>query len=122
MQVIYKSENNYKHGGVAEISAEEDWNGEIVLYSEEESSEYDDTMSKQTQKLFDLIFEYNCFTGLDWEYNDGPYGYGGNDPHSCKIGVAVQTPSQHERLEAALELQSWLEGKLPESEIAAYFE
>lgn len=79
-------------------------------------------MSKQTQKLFDLIFEYNCFIGLDWEYNDGRHGYGGYDPHSYTIEVEVQTPSQHERLEAALELQSWLEGKLPESEIAVYFE
>ena len=118
-QVIYKSESEYHKGGVKEVCAE-DKNGDLVLYSKDEDDE--DILSQQSQQLLDLIFEYNYFTGIEWEYNDGAYGYGGHDPYPCTIEVEVYAPSQHERIEAALELQSWLEGKLPEAEIITYFE
>ncbi len=107
-KVIYESENAYQCGGITEEIDTPDWYYDIVL-------------SKQAQKLFDLIFEYNYFTGLQWEYNDG-HGYTGYDPLSYTIEISLQAPSQHERLEAVLELQSWLEGKLPDEEIRAYFE
>jgi hypothetical protein len=106
-KVIYQSENDYYSGGVTEIDTR-DWNNEVIL-------------SKQARQLFDLIFEYNFFTGLYWEYKDGRHDYTGYDPSPYTIEVEVQASSQHERLEAALELQSWLEGKLPEEEIQSYF-
>lgn len=108
--VSYNSENDYHSGGVAEIDTGH-WNDHEV------------NLSKQAQQLFDLIFEYNFFTGLHWEYNDGPGGsYTSYEPLPYTIEVDVPAPTQHERLEAALELQSWLEGKLPDDEIRSYFE
>lgn len=108
-ELIYQSENEYRYGGIYKINTE-NWQNEFIL-------------SKQAQKLFELIFEYNFFTGLRWEYNDGLRGcYTSYDPCSYTIETSLQAPSQHERLEAALELQTWLEGKLPDDEIRYYCE
>ncbi len=106
--VIYESDNIYHSGGVTQEIVTRDWKHSVIL-------------SKQTQQLFNLIFEYNFCTGIDWVYNDGSHGYPGYDPHPCAVQVEVQPPSQHERIEAAFELQSWLEGKLPKDEIESYF-
>jgi len=107
LTVTYESDNRYGSGGIYEVI----------------SGEWDEvSLSKVAEKLFNLIFEHNFFTGIYWEYNDGSTsGYPAYDPHAYDIEIEVQAPSQHERLEAALELRSWLEGKLPEDEIESYF-
>ena len=107
IRIVYASENQYNFGGVNEISTDS-WDGEIVL-------------SKQAKQLFDMIFEHNYFTGIYWEYNDGPRGYTGYSHYPHSIEIEVQAPSQHERIEALLELQNWLEDKMPEEEIEALF-
>lgn len=107
-KLIYESENDYHYGGIAQIDTD-DW-----------IDEYEAILSRQAQQLFDLIFKCNFFTGLQWEYSDGR-GYTGYDPRPYTIEVEVHAPSQHERLEAALELHSWLEGKLSQEEICFYF-
>lgn len=108
LRVIYKAETKYHSGGVARIETDV-WDDEIVL-------------DRQVQQIFDLIFEYNFFTGLHWEYNDDGYGYTSYDPCPYTVEVEVQAPSYYERLEAEMELRSWLEGKLPEDETESYFE
>lgn len=80
-------------------------------------------LSEQAWRLLDIIFEYNYFIGLHWQYNNGIsnriYGY---DPYPLRIEIPVKTPSFHERMEACLELNEWLQGKLPDDEIRPYFE
>ncbi len=80
------------------------------------------TVPKSAQQLFNLIFEYNFFTGFTWEEDDSGPAYATHFRQPYIIIVKVQAPSQHERIEAALELQSWLKGKLPDDEIRAYIE
>lgn len=81
------------------------------------------TVPKSAQQLFNIIFEYNFFTGFSWEeYDSGLPAYACYFRRPLRIIVEVQAPSQHERIEAALELQSWLEGKLPDDEIRACIE
>lgn len=100
--LTYESENEYYSGGL-------NW-------------DFEGSRAKLAQKLFDLIFEHNYFTGIYWEYNDGERGYIGYDPFPYTLELEVQAPSQHERIEAALELQIWLQEKLPDDEIRAIFE
>lgn len=84
---------------------------------------YDEiAISDQAKQLFDLIFDYNFFIGGTLAPKYGGPGFNGYEIFPYRIAVEVQAPSQHERLEASLELQSWLSGKLTEEEIKSYFE
>ncbi len=99
VKVIYESKNDYHNGGLMEL-----WG----------TFKAKDIFTKQARELYKLIFEYNCFSGLDWSYSER--NHSGNrykSYHSSprEIKVTVESPSQHERLEAAKELRSWLEGK-----------
>jgi hypothetical protein len=122
ININYKSANDYYKGGVYAVGAK------LLLYRKDKNK--DNILSQQSQQLFDLIFEYNYFTGIYWEcleeqyghLNYFPNGYGGYYPAPHTISIKVNSPSQHERIEAALELQTWLEGKLPDDEIRAIFE
>lgn len=119
-RIIYESENYYQDGGVIEAI---DWDYEVIICTEERSiKDGEEIFSKQAEQLFNLIFEYNYFSGLYWEIGTRKPKYNDCFCVSETIEVKVESPAQHERLEAALELQSWLKGKLPEEEIRAYFE
>jgi hypothetical protein len=110
LKFTYESENDYNYGGLAKMEIGSPFG---YTYS---------NISKRVQNLFDVTFEYNLFTGLNWEYTDGQPDYTSYIPLSHTIEVEVQAPSQHEKLEAKFELQNWLKGKLPEEEIQFYFE
>lgn len=106
--VIYSSENDYNTGGV--------FPGVTI------GQEYH-AFSKQAKQLLNLIFEYNFFTGLYWEYTDGYPDYTrGYLPCPHELEIEIPHPSEHEKIEAALELQEWLQGKLPDKDIKSYFE
>ena len=121
ISITYESANDYYKGGIRSVGAK------LLLYRKDENKE--NVLSQQSQQLFDLIFKYNSFTGIDWDYleeqygylNYFPDGYGGYYPSPHTINIKVHSPLQHEKIEAALELQTWLGGKLPEAEIQALF-
>lgn len=134
--IYYSSENDYYTGGVFPV----------VKFPD-----YLHLLSKKTKQVFDLIYKYNFFTGLQWEvenqvglkcvhYDTGDCKlipietelrhYICNEPRQYVLPINISSPSSnHERIEAALErieapleLQEWLQGKLPEEEIKSYFE
>lgn len=76
--------------------------------------------SPRLLKLMDLVFDYNTFTGLAWEYNDGSYTHkSGYDPIGQAITFDVHKPSAHEVQEAFIALESWLQDKVPFNEISS---
>ena len=108
LTVFYQSQNDYHNGGVCNVA------------------EKLKNMSKQAQQLFDLIFKYNyfiirrCFLPIA-KFSQNRYASYNSVPIGI-IEVRVKFPLQYEKLEAALKLERWLKGKLPEEEIRAYFE
>lgn len=115
LKVIYHSFESYYPLGFGGINTV-DWYNKYDIK----------TFSPKAQQLFNLIFDYNFFTGFMLvpppEEMVYCYGYLSYEVHPYEFVVELQPPSEHERLEAIFELQSWLEGKLPEEEIRSYFE
>lgn len=108
-EVIYNSNNKYDEGGLMGVYNEK-FRFTHMLFP------------KDFDRLLNLILKHNFFVGLKLQLRHQKPGYAWRDRCSHEIRVTVQPPSQHERLEAAFELQSWLKGKLPDDEIRAYFE
>jgi hypothetical protein len=74
----------------------------------------------RVQTLLDMAFEYNTFTGNSWEYDDrGSRRRSDFRKRPGRVTVTVDPPSAHERAEALLELWSWLDGKISDTERAA---
>lgn len=110
--LTYGSETYNQSGGVHSTIRPEGLRENQVLYY----------LWWRDQQLCNLIFKYNLFIGVDWlKYRSGSHGYPSHYFQPCIINIEIQAPSQHERLEAEIELRSWLEGKLPEDEIESYF-
>lgn len=75
-------------------------------------------LSQRITTLIELAYEYNSFTGHSWEYNDGAYDrQSGYDKSAITIEVEVPKPSAHEIMAAAAQLEEWLQGKVPTSEL-----
>jgi len=108
-EVIYNSKNKYYKGGLMGV-----YNEKIGFT--------DKLFPKDFARLLKLILKHNFFIGLKLQLRHQKLGYAWCDRCSHEIRVTVQPPSQHERLEAAFELQNWLKGKLPDDEIRAYLE
>lgn len=124
--VLYQSKNDYRNGGVRGYD-EDDFDIDKSIYQSKNDYDWEleKKIYKQNEQLFNLIFKYNCFSGLYWSCrgNLSPIDKYTNYYHAPHyIDVWVKSPSQHERMEAVLELERWLKGKLPEEEIRAYFE
>jgi hypothetical protein len=81
-----------------------------------------DFLSKELKRVFNLIFEYNYFTGFGHKPRYGGPGFDGYEMIPLWIGVEIQAPSATERQQALIELRSWLEGKMSPAEIQSYYE
>jgi hypothetical protein len=79
-------------------------------------------LSRQLKQVFNLIFEWNSFTGFTQGGGYGGPGFEGYEHFPLQITVEIPSPSPSERQQALLELRTWLEGKLPEEEIESYYE
>lgn len=111
LKVVYISDNGVYSGSF-----------NAIYTGEPRNWLYKDNFSQQARRLFQLIYEHNLFTGSRLELRFGGSGFDGHESFPMTITVEVQAPLQHEKLEATLELQTWLADKLPEAEIKAYLE
>lgn len=114
LKVHYTPDNDLDDVGFQAI-----YMGEVEDWTDQLNKE---KFSRQARRLFQLVYEHNRFTGNRLTLRYGGPGFSGYERWPLTITVEVQAPSQHEKLEAALELQSWLSDKLPEAEINAYLE
>lgn len=92
-----------------------DINGKFYYYQT-------DCLSEQLKRVFNLIFEYNSFTGFSQKPSYGGLGYNGYEDIPLEIGVEIRAPSAPERQQALLGLRGWLEGKISTAEIEFYYE
>ena len=67
--------------------------------------------------LIELALDYNTPAGEYWEYHDCCSGRASCSPWPIYLQIVVARPSAHEKIEAALQLEKWLQNKVSPREI-----
>ncbi|BCM90441.1 hypothetical protein IAD21_02294 [Abditibacteriota bacterium] len=68
-------------------------------------------------RLFEMAIEENTPVGFYWEYNDQGSGRASHSPESFTLSFSFSPPSQHEHLEAKLEMRDWLKARVSLGEV-----
>ncbi len=69
------------------------------------------------QELVELALDENTPCGMWWEYSDNFAGRVSHTPDASTLDFKFDAPTQHERIEARLQLREWLGSRVSEEDL-----